>query len=289
MKKLLALVITLLVLAVPVMAQQLGAQKALSARIHKMGAFGNGLAISQTDSMDFELLKVGIAGVKVGTTDEAAEVRVGILYFGEDKYRLKDVEIGNGSASANIYDSEGTQIGSISVDSYPRGDKEVWAGTLTLSDAAYNAYVIQAPRIVKAVEKAYKVFDYCKNNPVKCKAAMRAVGNVICDPEGEGTTCRDRIKTFCENNPEDRRCVALKLAYCRLHLDDADCRASLMDKCKENYNEEGCEKLGTVYNKIIEKRPQVAQVVEKAPAWFKTVRDRIKSRLQPQLNATGGE
>ncbi len=283
MKKLLALAIALLFLAVPVMAQQ-AAQISVNARINRMGAFGTGIAISETNPMDFELLKIGIAGVKVGLEGEESEVMVGILYFGEDRYRLKEVVIGNGSASANIYDSESEQVGSISLDSYPKGDREVWAGDLMLDGAEYNAYVIQVPRKLKAVEKARRVFSYCEDNPAGCLRVMRGVGSTICDPEGEGANCRERIRTYCESNTEDRRCVALRLAYCRHHLDDADCRAEMIEECKERVDEEICDRLGEVYERVVQQRPEV---VRKVPQWFLTVRERLQSGIQPQAGAAG--
>ncbi|MCK5023459.1 MAG: hypothetical protein KAS04_04775 [Candidatus Aenigmarchaeota archaeon] len=253
----------------------LGAQNANKYKIHKMAALGNGLAISQSDPMDFELLKVGIAGVKINLVDEETELRVGVLYIGEDKYRLKDVEIGEGSTSANVYDGE-TLVGTISLDSYPKGDKEVWAGTLTINEVTYNAYVIQATRKVKPVEKAAKALSYCKNNPEKCRAAMKAVGNIICDPATND--CSDKIKTFCENNPEDARCRKLHFEFCAENLDDADCRAEIMEKCKENFNEEKCEGLGALYNRVAEKRPELAA---RAPAWVKSIRNRILNAQTP--------
>ena len=209
MKKLLALVIALLVIGatgISAFAQDddtVGKQVRAQARIHKMGALGNGLAISQGDSMSFELLKIGIAAVKFGDEDTAG-IKAGILYFGEEKYRLKDVVIENGSASANIYDEDDEQVGTISLDSYPKGDKEIWAGEMELNGEDYNAYVIQARRAVKAMEKANHAFEYCKNNPEKCKAAMKAVGQIVCDPETD-ENCRNRIRTYCEGNPEDSR------------------------------------------------------------------------------------
>lgn len=280
MKKLLALVMAFLVIGVGATAAMaedtVGTQKTNRFRIHRMGAMGNGLAISQSDPMDFELLKIGIAGVKLTADVDSAELKVGVLYFGEDKYRLKDVEIGNGSASADIYDGE-DQVGTISLDSYPKGDKEVWAGELTLNDVTYNAYVIQVARRVKAMEKAHHIHQYCKNNPARCKAAMKTVGNILCDPEQEGETCRNRIKEFCENNPEDNRCKRLGFEYCRTHLDDADCRAELMERCKANYDDEVCENLGRVYNKLAEDKPKIAQALQKAPAWFVKARERLRN------------
>lgn len=286
MKKILALVMALLfigVIGVSATAQQVGAQNAVRARINKMGALGNGIAVSESDPMDFEIIKIGIAGVKVGLADEETEVLAGLLYFGEDKYRLKDVVMGEGTVSADIYDSDDSQVGSISLDSYPKGDKEMWAGTLTLNGGSYNAYVIQAARNVKAAEKAWKLSDYCEENPARCGTAMRAAGSIICDPEQEGETCRNRIRTFCEGSPEDRRCVALRMAYCKQNLDDADCRAEYMEKCKENLGEEICEKLGEVYNNALNKRPQL---MNNAPGWVKTIRERIRTRSQCE-NAGG--
>jgi hypothetical protein len=276
MKKLLALAIALLVIGVTLASAS--AQQNVRARIRTLGAFGNGLAVSGDNSMEFELIRVGVAGIKVGLADEETIVRVGILHFGEESYRLKDVVIGNGSVTANVYDSEDTQVGSISLNSYPKGDKEVWAGELTLNGETYNAYVLQASRVVKPVETADKVFDYCRNNPERCRAVMRAAGQIVCDPVTD-ENCRDRIRNFCEQYPEDNRCKALRLAQCALDLDDADCRAEIMGVCRNNATDTACERLGEVYNRFVERRPEVLQNV---PQWFQTVRQRITERLQQQ-------
>jgi hypothetical protein len=284
MKKLLALTLAFLVVAVmgiSVIAQNgngnndtdtVASQTQVRARVRLMGALGNGLAISQDDPMDFELLRVGIAGYRVYTSANETLVRVGILYFGEDKYKLKDITIGNGSITANIYENNAS-IGSLAIDSYVKGDKEIWAGPLTLNDVTYNAYIIQQPRSLKAAEKASKIFGYCEEHPAGCLRAMQAIGNIICDPEQEGNTCSESIQTYCEQNPDDRKCEALHLAYCRVHLEDADCRAQLMERCSQNLSEEACNKLGGLYDKIIEKKPQAFQ---KAPEWLRVLRNRIK-------------
>jgi len=290
MKKLTALAIALLVIGMAGIAatsaradETVGAQAQVRARIHTMGALGNGLAISQTNPMDFELLKVGIAGVSVTDANGTETVvKAGVLHFGETKYRLKDVVIGNGTATANIYDINGTtQVGSISLNSYVKGDKEVWAGTLTLNGVTYNAYVIQAARVWKAVEKAEKVKDYCENNPIKCKAVMKALGNILCDPATDGS-CRDKIKTFCEQHPDDNRCKALRLASCALNLEDANCRQDIIENCKNNTDNVICDKLANMYNKYVEKR---AGVMQNAPAWLKAVRNRIENRPQAEIES----
>jgi hypothetical protein len=258
-----------------------GSQNAVRARISTMGALGNGIAISQSDPMNFEIIKIGIAGVKIGLSENASEVRAGLLHFGEQKYRLKDIAIGNDSASATIY-LNGTQVGSITLNSYPKGDKEIWAGTLTLDGVTYNAYVIQAARVVKAVEKAEKVFDYCRNNPVKCKAVMKAVGQIVCDHLTDGN-CSGKIRTFCESNPEDNRCKALELAGCKEKLNDSDCRAELMALCQANNTEQFCERLGNAYGKALQIRSQAAS--GNMPEWFRAV----KARITNQLGSQGGQ
>ena len=276
MKKLFVLTIALVFVAILVV-QQSGAQQ-VSARIWTRGAFGNGLAISQSDPMDFELIRIGVAGVKI-TMDENETIRkIGILHFGEDKYSLRDVVMGNGSVTADIY-YNASQVGSLALDAYVKGDREMWAGTMTLNGENYNAYVIHAPRILRPVEKARRIHEYCKNNPVRCRAVMKAVGNIICDPEAENVTCRDKIQTFCEENPDDNRCKALRLAYCKTHLEDSACRAEIRGVCENNATENACNVLGEVYNRNIEKNPQV---VRKAPRWLITVRNRI---LSPQAGA----
>lgn len=294
MKRMFAFSLVLLVLAAVAVSGASAQQPVLisansRARIHRMGAFGNGLAISQSDPMDFELLKVGIAGVKVGLADETAEVRVGILYFGEEKYRMRNVEIGNGTASGDIYSND-TVVGTISLDSYVKGSTEIWAGTLSLDGDDYNAYVIQISRALKAVEKAVKAFDYCRNNPERCRAAMQAVGNIICDPVTD-ENCRNRIRSFCEGNPEDSRCKRLKYEYCKDNLDDAECRAEIMEACRANYNDVVCEKLGNIYNRFAEKMPAIANT---APTWLKAVTARIRNRVTTQTptvsaNNTGNQ
>jgi len=262
----------------------LGGQGRVRARIHTMGALGYGLAVSQSEPMNFELIKIGVAKVSVGLTEEEEEeVLLGRLYFGEEKYKLKDVVIGNGTVTANIYDFNDTQKGSLSISSYPKGDKEVWAGTMSLNGANYNLYIIQTPRIWKPKEKAEKVFEYCKNNPDKCKAVMKAVGHIICDPEGN-VTCGEKIKIFCEQNPEDNRCKALQLGYCRFHLENADCRNLLMQECKKNLSEEACDRLGNMYQKFAEKTPGIGKNV---PAWLERIRERIRNKQQ--TGSEGGQ
>lgn len=287
MKKLFVMAIALLVIGITGVAamadETVGSQAQANAKIKTMGALGYGIATSQSNPMDFEMIKVGIAGINVVRAESEVEVKVGVLHFGETKYRLKDVVIGNGTANANIYDINGTvQKGSISLNSYIKGDREVWAGSLALNGVTYNAYIIQAPRIWKAAEKADKVKDYCENNPAKCKAAIKAVGSIICDPEKEGVGCSEKIKAFCEQNPEDNRCKALSLASCSLNMDDANCRADLIGKCK-NSTIDGkiCDKLANMYDKYAEKR---TEVMKNAPAWLENVRERVKDRLQKGEN-----
>lgn len=286
MKKLATMAIAFLVLTVTFVASFAVAQgptltSANNAKIWTRSVFGTGIAISQSDPMDFEFLNIGVAKVKFVSNENDTVRLVGILKFGERKFRLRDVAIGNGSASASVYYNN-SQVGSLSLDSYVRGDREVWAGSLTLDGSSYNAYVIQIPKILKAVEKAGYIHEYCKNNPERCRATMKAVGNVVCDPVTD-QNCRDRIKNFCEQQPDDNRCKALRLAYCRSNTEDSDCRAELMDVCKSNTTNAACNVIGEIYSKKIDVRPQA---LNKAPEWLKTVRDRIKANLP---GTVGGE
>jgi len=278
MKKLLAVAAALVIIGIAgasVMADEgIGSQNRFNAKITTMGALGNGLAISQSNPMDFQLLRIGIAGVRITATDQNESVKIGVLYFGDNKYKLKDVVLGNGTANANIYDLNDTSVGSISLTSYPKGDTEIWAGTLSLSGASYNAYVIQAKRLFKPAEEADNIKDYCTNNPGKCMAAMKAVGSIICDPQTDGN-CRDKIRTFCEQNPTDKRCKTLGLTYCELHLNDSICRSEIIDNCKLNNSEKVCEKLANLYEKRLEK---AEGAISKLPAWVNSVRQRLTIR-----------
>jgi hypothetical protein len=288
MKKLLAVAVALVVIgitgATALADESVGMQNRVSARIQTMGAMGNGLAISQTNPMDFEMLKIGIAGVRVAVSDAEETVNIGVLYFGETKYKLRDVVIGNGTASASVYDANNASAGSITLSSYPKGDTEIWAGTLSLNGTSYNAYVIQAKKLFKPAEAADNVKEYCANNPAKCMATMKAVGSIICDPQAN-ETCSDKIKIFCESHPDDNRCKVIGMAYCGTHLNDSTCRAEITDKCKQNSTVEQCDKLTEMYDKHIEK---TQNVVGKVPAWMNSVKERLKNRaVQVHNNAEG--
>ena len=278
MKKLMAAAIALALVVfafAPVRADVVGGQNPVKATIRTMGALGNGLAISQSNPLDFQLLKIGVAGVSLAYSGSEETVKIGVLYFGEDKYRLKNATLGNGTASANVYDNE-TLVGSISLTSYPKGDTEIWAGTLTLNGTAYNAYVIQAKRDAKPVEKAENVKEYCTNNPEKCKAVMKAVGQILCDPATDGN-CRDKIKTFCEAHPDDSRCKKLDLAFCALNLNDSTCRQQIIQACQlnatgsnndTNVTSDACERLGNLYEK---KMGNATGFLKHLPDWYNKV------------------
>jgi hypothetical protein len=291
MKNLLVLTVALLAIVMAgatVMADEtVGAQTQVRSKIQTMGALGYGIATSQSNPMDFQLIKIGVAGVRVEKTEGEINVKVGVLYFGETKYKLMNVSIGNGTAAADIYDINDTvQKGTISLNAYVKGDREVWAGTLTLDGATYNAYVIQVPRVLKAEDKADDVKEYCKNNPVKCKATIKAVGSIICDPEKEGTSCSEKIKTFCSQNPDDNRCKVLRVAYCKLHMDDSNCRAEVLERCKQNSTAAECDKLVNMYEKYAEKN---TEAVKKAPEWMKTVRNRVLEKIRSGKNVENDE
>jgi hypothetical protein len=194
-----------------------------------------------------------------------------------------------------VYDNE-TLVGSISLTSYPKGDTEIWAGTLTLNGTAYNAYVIQAKRVAKPLEKAENVKEYCTNNPEKCKAVMKAVGQILCDPSTDGN-CRDKIKTFCEAHPDDSRCKNLDLAFCALNLNDSTCRQQIIQACQlnatgsnndTNVTSDACERLGNLYGK---KFGNSTAMVKNLPGWYKKIAGDMQSKrnaMARNINSVSG-
>ena len=112
---------------------------------------------------------------------------------------------------------------------------------------------------------------------------MKAVGNVYCDPVTVDN-CRNKIRGFCTNRPEDSRCKNLRLEYCKNNTEDSNCRQELMDRCKENVQDASvCERIGEIYSKKYEISPQT---LEKAPEWMKTVTTNVKNRIYEALRPT---
>lgn len=232
MKRVFALFTTILIIAMGGLAaaQAVGVQtNAPRPVIKTLGVIGKGLAISQSDPMDFKLLKIAIGKVKVSLLGEETELMVGVLFLDKDRYKVKDIVLGNDTITANLYSND-TRVGSLEASSVTKGDTIVWAGTLNVNNENYNIYVLEVPRKPKPFEIADKVKDFCKENPKRCLATAKGVVRKAED-----------VKNFCENNPDDERCRKLFRLYCQNNLQDSRCREALKDYCEEHEEEEICQ------------------------------------------------
>ncbi|RLJ00540.1 MAG: hypothetical protein DRP03_00420 [Candidatus Aenigmatarchaeota archaeon] len=277
MNKMLIAMVVLAVLSVSVVLSAAQVVVQARPRIGTLIVIGKGIAISKDNPMDFELVKISAGRVVARLRGRVVSALGGILYMGADKYRIRNITYSNGTFSGVIY-SAGSPVGAISLDSYIKGNSEVWAGDLVIEENGtqrYNVYIIGYKRRLKPVEFANKIKEYCKDNPRKCKAAIKGVGRELCDdPSLEG--CREKIKNFCERHPNDRRCIALKNAYCSVRTDDVRCREELKEYCKKNPDEKVCERLVRAYPKIIKIKERVKRVIkERMPAWLRRVRGRV--------------
>jgi len=235
MKGILAFAVALLLLPLPMIAQNVGIPRP---RLKVVGLMGSGIAVSQEDPMEFMLVKAGIGTVIVSLLEEEKELTVGVLFLDGTKYKLKDVEIGNETISANLYTNE-TKIGSFEVSRIEKKGTVVWAGVLTVNEKSYNVYVIGAKRLFKPYEIKERVAAYCRDHPR--------------DPN-----CRSKIADYCKDHPNDRRCKAITRSYCAHHLRDERCREIIKEWCKENPKAPACRILKFQFKTLkqfCEKRP----------------------------------
>ncbi len=283
MKKIFA-VLAVLLFVMPVFAQgQLSAQTtAPRPVIKKLAVLGKGIATNPADLMDFKIVKIGIGNIKVSLLGEETELMVGVLFLDDDKYKVKDIVLGNGSIEANLYSGD-EKVGSISAESVEKGDTEVWVGTIDVSGATYNTYILGAIRKVRAVELAENIHSFCELYPAKCVAVAKGIGNRYCEKNPKDPSCREKIKTFCKNNPDDQRCKAIFKEYCIDNLDDARCRYALRVYCKNHPDEERCKIfLVQTTEQYCLKNPQ-ATVCRKAIQARKLVKEKIRARQLERL------
>jgi hypothetical protein len=223
-KTILISVATLLILAMPVFAQNLGAQSmSLRPVITTFGILGKGIASSPSDPLNFKIVKAGIGTVRVYVLDQQTELTVGVLFLDDQRYTFKNIVIGNGSASADIYIND-TQHGTISLTSVIKGNTEIWAGTMSVDGASYNTYILGGYRPIQPVELKEKVSEYCSENATD-------------------HNCGGKIQDFCQNNPTDMRCLALFKAFCltKNNMDDSRCREFMVDWCKDKNDTNDCK------------------------------------------------
>jgi hypothetical protein len=221
-KAVLIAVAAMLVLAAPVFAQSLGSQSMFRPQIKTFGILGSGIASLPSDPLNFKIAKLGVGTVRLIVLDQQTELTVGVLFLDDQRYTLKNIAIGNGSASADIYIND-TQHGSLSLTSVIKGNMEIWAGTLTLDGTTYNTYILGGYRPIKAAELKEKVSEYCSENRTD-------------------RNCGGNMEAFCESNPTDTRCLALFKAYCLRgnNMDDSRCRQYMLTWCKDRNETEEC-------------------------------------------------
>ena len=268
MKKIMAILIALSLLVVPAMAQNTSGVK-----IHSLIILGKGIAASQSDPMNFMIVKLGIGKA---TIPNGTEISTGVLKLDDEKYRLRNIEIGEGEAKGRIYQNE-SNVGSFDVSSVMKGDTEIWAGTIDLNGKTYNTYVIEGARPVRPSELKDKVANYCKENPgdqnckkvanycqnnpedSRCKALFRAY---CLKTNMEDTRCRQEFANWCKENPANKYCVSFELkrakAYCEEHSDSILCKRianKVVDFCKANPDNDGCLRA----KQVIQDNPRLLQ------------------------------
>jgi len=205
-------------------------------RFKLIAVLGKGIAISGTDSSIFKLIRVGIARVTLGDTETA----LGVLFIDHAKYVLKDVTIGEGNVSGDVYLNT-TKVGTFSASTKTLGDDIVWFGTLTLDSQTWNVYLLEGHRRINAAELGEEASEKCGENPQACAELAKGIGRRFCE-KIEDRSCREKIQEFCEKNPDDPRCVAMYRSFCKNNIEDSRCREELKEFCSENPTNDRCEK-----------------------------------------------
>jgi hypothetical protein len=233
-----SLILGIVILLISILSISAIAQDIPKPKIKTITALGRGIAILNTNPANFKIVRIGVATVRVTLAGEETELKVGVLYLDGDRYVIKDIQTTNTTVSGNIYLND-TQVGSFSLSMTIKGEYEIWFGTLTVSGQTYNAYILGGARPIKAVEIGEKIKELCDAFPVRCREVGSAIGAGI-----------ERIKSFCEQNPSDARCVAVFREYCRFHLDDSRCREGLRGYCKYNSQAKQCEEFCEKYPSV---------------------------------------
>src|SRR3989344_6666592 len=194
--------------------------------IQKLAVIGRGLAINPSDASDFKLVVIGIATVRVNILGEYDDVTAGILWLNGERYKLKNINIGNGSATADVYKND-TKVGSITAASVTKDGHIVWHGTLNLNGADWNLYILELERKIKAEELKDKVSDYCKEHSSDDRCEF----------------LRGKVREYCKNNPDDERCNDIFRSFCVNNLDDSRCRHAIKERCEDSPNATICQRL----------------------------------------------
>ncbi len=233
-----------LLIAVPTMAQPLIGQQGLPKPYIKLiGFLGRGVAITPEDPLNFKLVKAGVGIVRVSWAGEETELTVGVLFLDGERYRLKNLEIGNESVTGDLYLND-TKVGSLDVSSVTKDDTTIWFGTLQLEKETFYIYILEARRPIRPIELREKVSDYCREHPR--------------DPN-----CRTKIEQYCQNNPEDVRCKEILKKYCITHLNDSRCRIAIKNYCKEHPTSLACRYVKVKAENFCLKYPEKCKVIKR--------------------------
>lgn len=225
------------------------AQSAGSIVFDQINLVGKGVAVSTSNTTDVHFITVAVARMNLAKTiaqinnrtgvnitlppGTTSIVTIGVFHFDKQLYKLKNVNAGNDTVTADIYDKNGTVlVGSFNLQTTTRAGRIIWVGTLSLNGNNYNAYILEAGVRREAVDVKSKISDYCSNHPTECKDIGQDV---------------NLAAQYCENHPTDTRCLGLEISYCRSHLDDARCRQLLLDACKAQPNREVCKEFCAVH------------------------------------------
>ncbi len=224
-------------------------------KIKKLWILGSGLVISPSDPKVFKIAKFGLAKITVSLAGEETDLKVGILRFDNETYKIKDITVGNDTANGTIY-SNNTQVGTFELSSVIKNKLVVWVGTFTINDETWNAYFMEAPRKVKPIELAEHVSTFCKEHPEKCKRYIKGIGPEYCEKNPEEPSCREKIKNWCKDHSTDTRCIALLRNYCRFNMDDIRCREEFREYCSKHPEDEKCKYFELkITEKFCEKHP----------------------------------
>jgi hypothetical protein len=143
--------------------------------LRKLFLVGKGLAVSQSNAMDFKVVRAITGRVLVPwkANHSAAFVSRGVIELDKEKYSMENIDVVNDSITATL-EKNGTEVGSLSVTRVEKPGQDIWAGTLTLNGEIYNLYLwgiahplYTPPKIVQAVRE--RVRDAVQNRTMEGK------------------------------------------------------------------------------------------------------------------------
>ncbi len=204
-------------------------------RVEKVYVIGRGIAINPTEVTDFKLIKIAVANFSVTNVS----VIRGLLALDTVKYPIKGLTSNETFFQGNLFSND-SQIGNISLTKIEKPETEVWAGTITIYDKVYFAYIIGVEKTFKPDESGEKIGEYCKERPTdeRCKGVA-----FVCLPSEDLGQCKEKIIRYCTANPTDSRCKNVERIYCRENLDDVRCRYELKQFCTNNPAADVCSDL----------------------------------------------